>query len=144
MKKYLFTIIISLLVGFFLSNFMIKEYDSDIMSVFKKDTTLYMIQTGVYSNIDSMKENTSNIDEYIYSIKDNLYYVYIGLTLDLENASKIQSCYKGVDSIIKKSIISDEDLINYIEKYDLVLKETNDTQTIKEITKQVIKKYKGE
>lgn len=144
MKKYLFTIIVSLLVGFFLSNFMIKEYDSDIMSVFKKDTTLYMIQTGVYSNIDSMKENTSNIDEYIYSIKDNLYYVYIGLTLDLENANKIQSSYKGVDSIIKKSIISDEDLINYIEKYDLVLKETNDTQTIKEITKQVIKKYKGE
>ena len=143
MKKYILTIIISLLVGVFLSNYVIKEYDSDILSTFSEKKTLYLVQQGVYSSIDSMKENTSNLNEYIYSNIDNLYYVYVGITLDVENASKIQKIY-DMETIIKTNIISDKELIEYIEKFDIVLKETNDKETIKEITKQVLKKYKGE
>lgn len=143
MKKYILTIIISLLVGVFLSNYVIKEYDSDILSTFSEKKTLYLIQQGVYSSMDSMKENTSNLNEYIYSNIDNLYYVYVGITLDVENASKIQKIY-DMETIIKTNIISDKELIEYIEKFDIVLKETNDKETIKEITKQVLKKYKGE
>lgn len=144
MKKYIVTIIISLLVGFLLSNYMIKEYDSDILSVFNEKKTLYLVQQGVYSSMESMKENTSNLNEYIYSNIDNLYYVYIGITLDVENTTKIQNAYKGMDTIIKTNIISDKELIEYIEKFDVILKETSDEETIKEITKQVLKKYKGE
>lgn len=143
MKKYILTIIISLLVGVFLSNYVIKEYDSDILSTFSEKKTLYLVQQGVYSSMDSMKENTSNLNEYIYSNIDNLYYVYVGITLDVENASKIQKIY-DMETIIKTNIISDKELIEYIEKFDIVLKETNDKETIKEITKQVLKKYKGE
>ena len=143
MKKYILTIIISLLVGIFLSNYVIKEYDSDILSTFSEKKTLYLVQQGVYSSIDSMKENTSNLNEYIYSNIDNLYYVYVGITLDVENASKIQNVY-DMETIIKTNVISDKELIEYIEKFDIVLKETNDKETIKEITKQVLKKYKGE
>lgn len=144
MKKYILTIIISLLVGFLLSNYMIKEYDSDILSTFSEKKTLYLVQQGVYSSIDSMKENTSNLNEYIYSNIDNLYYVYIGITLDVENTTKIQNAYKDMNTIVKTNIITDKALIEYIEKFDIVLKETNDEETIKEITKQVLKKYKGE
>ena len=144
MKKYIVTIIISLLVGFLLSNYMIKEYDSDILSVFNEKKTLYLIQQGVYYSLESMKENTSNLNEYIYSNIDNLYYVYIGITLDIENTTKIQNAYKEMNTIVKTNIISDKELIEYIEKFDIVLKETNDEKTIKEITKQVLKKYKGE
>lgn len=144
MKKYIVTIIISLLVGFLLSNYMIKEYDSDILSVFNEKKTLYLVQQGVYSSMESMKENTSNLNEYIYSNIDNLYYVYIGITLDVENTIKIQNAYKDMNTIVKTNVISDKKLIEYIEKYDMILKETSDDETIKEITKQVLKKYKGE
>lgn len=144
MKKYILTILISLLVGFFLSNYMIKEYDSNILSAFSEKKTLYLVQQGVYSSLDSMKENTSNLDEYIYSNIDNLYYVYIGITLDVENTSKIQQAYKNINTIVKTNVISDKELIDYIQKFDIVLKETNDNETVKEITKQVLKKYKGE
>jgi len=144
MKKYMLTIIISLLVGILLSNYMIKEYDSSILPTFNEKRTLYLVQQGVYSNIDSMKENTSHLNEYIYSYIDNLYYVYIGITLDVENTNKIQKAYNDIETIVKTNIITDKELIEYIEKYDIVLKETNDEETIKEITKQVLKKYKGE
>lgn len=144
MKKYTLTIFISLLVGFLLSNFMIKEYDSGAISVFKEKETLYLIQQGVYSNMESMLENTKDINEYIYSEIEGLYYVYIGITLDVENSKKIQDAYKNIETIVKTNNISDRELIDYIYKYDIVLKETNDIETIKEITKQVLKKYKGE
>jgi hypothetical protein len=143
MKKYILTVFISLLVGFLLSNYMLKEYDSSILT-FNEKKTLYLVQQGVYSSMESMKENTSNLNEYIYSNIDNLYYVYIGITLDSENTIKIQNVYKDIDTIVKTSIITDKELIEYIEKFDVVLKETNDSETVKEIAKQVLKKYKGE
>mgnify|MGYP000698894875 FL=1 len=143
MKKYILTIFISLLVGFLLSNYIIKEYDSSIISVFNDKKTVYLIQQGVYSSLDSMKENTSNLSEYIYTNVDNLYYVYVGITFDIENTNKIQQIY-DFETIVKNNVITDSELIKYIEKYDLILKETNDKNTIKEIVKNVLKKYKGE
>ena len=115
MKKYFLTIVISLLIGFLLSNYMIKEYDSSIL-VFNEKKTVYLIQQGVYSSIDSMKNNTSKLTDYIYDF----------------------------DTFVKTTTINDQDLISYIEKYDLILKQTNDTETIGEIVKNVLKKYKGE
>ena len=143
MKKYILTIFISLLVGFLLSNYIIKEYDSSIISVFNDKKTVYLIQQGVYSSLDSMKENTSSLSEYIYTNVDNLYYVYVGITFDIENTNKIQQIY-DFETIVKNNVITDSELIKYIEKYDLILKETNDKNTIKEIVKNVLKKYKGE
>lgn len=142
MKKYFLTIVISLLIGFLLSNYMIKEYDSSIL-VFNEKKTVYLIQQGVYSSIDSMKNNTSKLTDYIYTNSDNLYYVYVGLTFDVENIEKIQEYY-DFDTFVKTTTINDQDLISYIEKYDLILKQTNDTETIGEIVKNVLKKYKGE
>ena len=101
MKKYILTIFISLLVGFLLSNYIIKEYDSSIISVFNDKKTVYLIQQGVYSSLDSMKENTSNLSEYIYTNVDNLYYVYVGITFDIENTNKIQQIY---DVLVYKKI----------------------------------------
>ena len=92
MKKYLLTIIISLLIGFLLSNFMLKQYDDavSIMPTFKQEETLYLVQQGVYSSLTSMQENTKNIPYYVYTLDNNLYYVYIGMSLDMDNIEKIR------------------------------------------------------
>ena len=61
MKKYFLTIIISLLVGFLLSNYMIKKYENNPLSlpVFNETETVFLIQQGVYSSYESMQKNTS-------------------------------------------------------------------------------------
>ncbi len=147
MKKYLLTIIISLLIGFLLSFYMLKEYESvDITPVFGVKQDVYLIQQGVYSNMESMQENTSNLSDYIYSVIDNMYYVYIGISLDSENVDKLQEYYKnkGINTIVKTTAISDNELIESIKQYDMVLKETNDDETIKEVCRQILSKYKEE
>ena len=147
MKKYLLTIIVSLLVGFLLSFYMLKEYESvNIMPVFNVKETAYLVQQGVYSSMESMQENTSHLTDYIYSVIDNMYYVYIGISLESDNVNKIQEYYKSKDikTIIKTTTISDNDLINSLRQYDMVLKETNEEETIKEIIKQTLSKYKEE
>ena len=147
MKKYLLTIIVSLLVGFLLSFYMLKEYESvDIIPVFNVKQTAYLVQQGVYSSMESMQENTSHLTDYIYSVIDNMYYVYIGISLESDNVNKIQEYYKNKDinTIIKTITISDNDLINSLRQYDMVLKETNEEETIKEIIKQTLSKYKEE
>ena len=147
MKKYLLTIIVSLLIGFLLSFYMIKEYDkTDIFPVFNESETAYLIQQGVYSSMESMQENTTHLTDYIYSVIDNMYYVYIGVTLDSNNISKIQEYYKdnNIDTIIKTTTLTDKDLINTLRQYDMVLNNTNDKDTIKEICKQILSKYKEE
>ena len=147
MKKYLTTIIISILVGFLLSFYMLKEYESvNIIPVFNVKETAYLVQQGVYSSMESMQENTSHLTDYIYSVIDNMYYVYIGISLESDNVNKIQEYYKNKDikTIIKTTTISDNDLINSLRQYDMVLKETNEEETIKEIIKQTLSKYKEE
>ena len=146
-KKYLLTIIISLLIGFLLSFYMLKEYESvDITPVFGVKQDVYLIQQGVYSNMESMQENTSNLSDYIYSVIDNMYYVYIGISLDSENVDKLQEYYKnkGINTIVKTTAISDNELIESIKQYDMVLKETNDDETVKEVCRQILSKYKEE
>jgi len=147
MKKYLLTIIISILIGCFLSNYIIKKYEESPLSlpVFSETETVFLLQQGVYSTYESMQKNTSNLTDYIYSNIDNMFYVYIGMTLDKDNATKLQGYYKdkNIQTILKTTTINDSNFINSLKQYDTILKETNDNATIKEICKQVLSKYKG-
>ena len=147
MKKYLLTIIVSLLVGFLLSFYMLKEYEkTDIFPVFNESETAYLIQQGVYSSMESMQENTTHLTDYIYSVIDDMYYVYIGISLDSSNVNKLQEYYKSKDinTIIKTTTLTDQEFIEILRQYDMVLNNTSDEETIKEICKQVLSKYKEE
>lgn len=145
MKKYLLTIIISLLIGFLLSNFMLKQYDDAvaIMPTFKQEETLYLVQQGVYSSLTSMQENTKNIPYYVYTLDNNLYYVYIGMSLDMDNIEKIRKYYDNMETIVKSKTITDESFINTLKMNDEVLKQTEDKEVIKETINNVLKKYEG-
>lgn len=145
MKKYLLTIIISLLIGFLLSNFMLKQYDDAvaIMPTFKQEETLYLVQQGVYSSLTSMQENTKNIPYYVYTLDNNLYYVYIGMSLDMDNIEKIRKYYDNMETIVKSKTITDENFINTLKMNDEVLKQTEDREVIKETINNVLKKYEG-
>ena len=88
-----------------MGNNLLKQYDDfKTIKVSNTGENLYFIQYGVFSSLESLEENTINLQNYVYSKQDNLYYVYVGITKLEENAKKIVNHYKdlGYETIIKE------------------------------------------
>ena len=144
MKKYLFTFISALIIGFFLCNIFLKQYGGlNIIKVSNSGEKLYFIQYGVFSSLDSLEKNTINLQSYVYNEQDGLYYVYVGITGKKENAEKIVKHYKdlGYDAFIKEFGITNKKFLNILENYDQVLESTNDDIAISSIINQILSKY---
>lgn len=144
MKKYLFPVSASLILGVIMAYFIIKQYETlPALAVSSEAESLYYIQRGIYSDIDSMKENMKDFNHYIYNVEDNQYYTYIGITANKDNALKIQNYYKsiGYDTFLKEKITDDEEFINILSQYDGLLSKTDDSESIKVICNQVLAKY---
>lgn len=144
MKKYLTTLLLALVIGFFLANFFIKQYDNyNGIKVSNTGDSLYFIQYGVFSSVESMEENTISLQNYVYSEDEGLYYVYVGITSIKENAEKIVEFYNnnGYEAIIKEFEIFNVNFLESLKTYDEVLKNTNDGTAIASIINQVLIKY---
>lgn len=144
MKKYLFTFLLALIVGFFLSTFFIKQYDSYTgIKVSGKGENLYFIQYGVFSSVDSMEKETIQLENYVYSNIEDMYYVYVGITKEDNNANKIVEYYKklGYDTIIKRYQITNSEFLEELINYDNILSKTDDITAISSIISGVLTKY---
>lgn len=142
--KSIIPAILCILVGFFMSNFMFNQYEKDTTAkVSNQKNTVYFLQIGVYSSIDSMKENLKNIETFIYEEKDGLFYAYVGIVKDSENLEKVEGYFKDLNYVIyrKEKNVSSLAFIEILNQYDVMLKETNDSKTIGIIMSQIISKY---
>lgn len=145
MKKYVLPILMALIVGMILGRFVLNQYEFEgkIVPVGSKSKNAYFIQQGVYSSKESMKENLSDFPYYIYSIKDDRYYVYIGITFLKDNLDKIKGYYekKGYITYVKELIINNDDFITVLEQYDNLLQNSDEEEVINTICSQVLSKY---
>lgn len=142
--KSIIPAILCILVGFFMSNFMFNQYEKETISkVSNEKNTVYFLQIGVYSSLDSMKENLKNVETYIYEEIDDLFYAYVGILKDDSNLEKVEGYFKDLNYVIyrKEKKISSASFIEILNQYDLMLKETTDTKTIGIIMSQIISKY---
>ena len=144
MRKYLFPVSVSLILGISMAYFIIKQYESlPALAVSSDAESLFYIQRGVYSDMDNMKNNMKDFTNYIYNVEENQYYAYIGITTSKENALKIQNYYKslGYDTFLKEKVTDNKDFINILKQYDELLVKTDDNESIKVICNQVLAKY---
>lgn len=144
MKKYLFPVTLSLILGSIMAYVLISGYDkADSITVSKNAQTVYYIQRGVYSTKENMKNNMEEFSHYIYNVEDNMYYTYIGITKNKKNAEKIKEYYKqkGYDTYIKEKITDNENFLTILGQYDELLSKTKEQETISVICNQVLSKY---
>lgn len=146
MKKIIMPVLCATIIGFILGYFMFEQYDGlrTIIPVRAESKPLYFIQQGVYSSIENVKKNTTAFQNYIYQQENDKYYVYIGITKYKENAEKIKEYYKqqGYITYIKEISINNKEFIESLEKYDVLISETTDTNTYPTICSQILTKYK--
>ena len=143
MKKYFWSIVLSLVVGIYLGKFTLSQYDSfNVFPVSFGYDNVYFLQQGVYSNVDVMKNSMSSFNYYIYDLEDDGYHTYVGITKNQENALKVKEYFNnmGYDSIIKDNRVSNGVFVSIVSQYDLVLKDASD-DAIGDICSQVINSY---
>lgn len=143
MKKYFWSIFLSLVVGIYLGKFTLNQYDDfNVFPVSFGYDTIYFLQQGVYSNIDVMKNNMSNFQYYIYDKENDGYHTYVGITKSQENALKVKEFFeeKGYDIYIKENNINNGSFVSVLTQYDILLSEASG-DTIDGICNQILNSY---
>lgn len=143
MKKYFWSIILSLIVGIYLGKFTLSQYDDfNVFPVSFGSDTIYFLQEGVYSNIDIMKNSMSSFDYYIYDKEDDGYHTYVGITKSRENALKLEGFYeeKGYDIYVRENSINNNSFVSVLTQYDILLSNA-DKDSIDSICSQILSSY---
>lgn len=141
--KLIVPITLSIFIGSYLGFLLFKQYKTTSQSVFNETTPIYFLQQGVYTKKESMEENTKNLTDYIYSLEDGQYRVFVGITTSMENANKIKKIFdnKKVELYIKERTISETSFIEKLKQYDELIRTTEDESVVMGILKQILGEY---
>lgn len=144
MKKYIFSVFLSLFIGFLMSYFVISRYDNlESITINSNATKIYYITAGVFNTKEEMLSSMKNYPNYIYEYNNDKYYAYIGITKNKKNSEKLKEFYKskGYDIYIREKITDKEKFIEILNQYDSILSNTDDNKTIEVICNQVLSIY---
>lgn len=141
--KNIFPVALCILIGFFMGNFMFKEYNQNTQTVSLTGEKLYFLQAGVFSSEEEMKREMSKFSYYIYTKENNMYYSYVGIVKKEKNLKKLKEFYKseGYDIYVREIFISNISFITILNQYETLLEETSDNKIIKSIESQILSKY---
>ena len=140
MKKIILSGIFFIGIGFILGNIIFEKN-----SFFKNShqETYYFLQEGVYSNKDILQNNLKDLANKLIDYQEDKFYVYIGITKDLDVAEKLQNIYeeKGYKIIKKEKNINSEEFSVNVDQFDLLIKSTKDEDQILTIEEVVLANY---
>lgn len=141
--KIIIPILLSIIIGTYLGYMIFNQYSNNSESIFSESIPIYFLQQGVYSSKTSMEDNTKLLSEYIYSLEDNKYRVFVGISSDKKNSEKVKSIFnkKGIDIYIKEGYISDKSFVEKLKQYDQIITSSNDEGAILELEKQILSEY---
>ena len=141
MKKTLMVIALALITGILFSRFIFKEYEASQVS--KEVNTIYFIQQGVYSNYSNMVKNTEKLEGYTYEKQDGKYYVYVCFTTNKDNIEIIEKYFKSLNYSIyvKERKTTNINFLSILKEYDYLMNAISKEETIKNICKNLVKKY---
>ena len=141
MKKTLAISIIFLVIGILIGK---KIYTATtIQPIFNEGETYYFLQIATSTNKELLEENTKNLSTKIIEDDRGKYYVYIGITKNIENAKKIKRIYENQDYniYIKEKQLSNDELSSNITQFDLLINSTDEKEEILTINKVVLANY---
>lgn len=143
MKKFIFTIMLAIIIGVIYGKLIFNQYDKELKDVFKEKEKIYILQQGVYSKLENVEKNTSKVDFYIVEKDDQYYRVYVGITKNQNNINKIKEIFTkvGNDIYVREIFNNNEVFLEVLDQYDLLLSQVNDKEPILQIQKQVLSKY---
>lgn len=142
MKKIIIWGFIFIILGFILGEVIFAD-KIELIKRLQKGDTYYFLEEGVYKDYDNLKNNLADIGKKIIVNKDNNYHVYVGITKDLEVVEKLKKIYedKNIHVYPKEITFTSNYFSANVEQFDLLIKDTNDTDQILTIEEVVLSNY---
>ena len=141
MKKNLLTIILAILIGFLMTKFTYSQYETDysLKTVFNNNEELIFLKYKTVQTLDDI-----DLENFIYSIEEGNYHIYIGITSSKGNALKLKDYFEKKEYIVNEVeiYVDNKEFIELIKQYDSLLKEVTDDTVIETINKTILEKYK--
>lgn len=137
MNKKIIFLLIS--VSIFLVSFITIKYFENKCSY----VTYYILQEGAFKNYNGVIKTTRNYNNYVISKEDELYKIYIGVTLDKEVYNKLISMYSKTSSTYMKKVnINNKEFYNKVRTYDNLIKNSDNLKEVDLIVKEELKLLK--
>ena len=142
MKKRLFLGLFYIGLGFLLGEILFRD-KIELAKFLKNTDTYYFLQEGVYKKKELLDTSISKINHKVIDYENQKYYVYVGITKDLEVLEKLKKIYeeKNISTHPKEVILESKFLSANIDQFDLLIKETKDKDQILSIEEVVIANY---
>ncbi len=135
-------IVFTVLGGIFLGTYIYKSSKISTQEVFNENNKVYLMQYGVYSTEDSMKNSTVSLSDYFYYKDKDGYHVIIGVVENKNIANKIRDSYDIKDNIYYKEVkINNMEFLQSLRQYDSLVSSLSDKTSIINAEKQILSKY---
>lgn len=141
MKNKLVVALIFIISGIVVGNNLYNKVDFKLLKTFKENNDFYLLQLGIYDTKEMMQRDTRNINPKVYEVKNNKYYVYVGISSNINNIDKIKGIYKDEELTTKVINIKDEEFINNLRQFDILIDNTNDKDEILTIEEVVLSSF---
>ncbi len=139
-KKIVTPIFLSVLCGMICGKLMFSIYEEKGSNILDSNV-IYLLEDSAYNDYDSMKASTIS-SNYIYYEEDGKYKRVVAMTKNKDNIEKIMNVYDS-ELTVAKYLLSDEDISNRLDEYDMRIENTSDNEEIKKIIIEMINIYKG-
>lgn len=136
--------VVAIILGGISGMFLFSKY-KDTSYVFNENKKLYFLEEGVYSTRESLESNTKDINPKLVIQDDNKYHVYVGITSDFRNVSKIKKMYKDKGySVYEKEIeVDNSEFTANISQFDILLESSKNDSDISTIEEVVLSNYEN-
>ena len=131
--RYFLPLILAIFTGFLSARIVYALYNTNS----KEKYNAYLLVVNNDNNFFN-KENKKN-----YYYIDNKDKVYCAITTKIDNLNKIKKIYdtKKINTSIKKIYISNNEFINNLEQYDILLDTAYNESDLLSITKVILSSY---
>ena len=142
MRKLIISGIIFIYIGFLLGDFIFSN-ENKLLNKLSPSENFYFLQEGIYGDKDMLNNNLSKLNLKTIDKVDNKYYVYVGITKDIELAKRIKDIYKeeGINVYLKEKKLSSKEFSTNLSQFDLLLSKTKDKDEILTIEEVVLANY---
>ena len=133
-KNIIIVILLGSFLGFLLGGIIFNNYKGK--NYLESDGNIYYLQYGVYTTLDAATNNSKNLShEYFIREMDDKYYVYLGVTANLNKANELKQKYESenIHIYIRSDFVENSETLEKLKEYDSSLNNDNVDTVMKEI-----------